>query len=216
MKTEEGVSSVIEAVKEPSVQRRGRPVGSKNKPKSVAGSAPTEAGDTLPAPNVVVVVEAKPSVKPKVDLPKTGPSAADIAEKVLIAKQKQLLEQKIEQVAKKIQDEVWALSCRANQKHFGIFFTENPKGKDIHPGMWYSTYHEPSSPWTFGTGHIVCQECRALTGADVALPINETTKQRMRGTTFRIPRSYERFLRAIPAKQFKEYLEGKEEEKSNG
>lgn len=184
MNTEEEVGTSTEL--EAPVKRIGRPPGSKNKPKL------NEAHDDEDGLLVA--------------MPKTAETSSSLAERIMLAKQRENLEKKIEEVSTKIATETWTISCRINHGHFGIFFTEDPKGKEIHPGMWYSSYHNAGDPWTFGTANIVCQECVASTGNATPLPINETTKNRMKGTLFRIPAAYERFLRMIPSAKIQDYL----------
>ena len=91
-------------------------------------------------------------------------------------------------IKKDVAENVHAMHC-GNKDHDAIWFTENPRNKIIHRGMWYSIYHDAGDVWPIqdAEGRLDpipwCQEC-ALTGDSRRWPVPGLRAVRMRDNNF--------------------------------
>lgn len=71
---------------------------------------------------------------------------------------KELEDQKLqtEQVNDEKDQKEWQYIHQCRRGHPAIFYTKNPRGTQVSPKQWFSSYKKPDEPWR---GYVLCQIC---------------------------------------------------------
>jgi hypothetical protein len=97
------------------------------------------------------------------------------------------------------------IACRRCNRP-GVWLTQDPRGQEIHVGMWYSIHHELGDPWLHPTGKMLCQFCFIEGGEEVDLCV-EARRDPVGGTVYTLRGEwYREYLRKAPKAEYDKML----------